>query len=169
MVLNSSKGDAKDERKDEKDKVNNEREKEKKRQEKKEEENYLNRIRDLIKEDQKMKSERQEAEGAEIEKTVNLREQTIAPLSGMPQPRIYQPASEEELTLKIVCDKEKIIVTVNKNATAQELADTIRRKIALKNFKMYTPTKGEIKPTEYKQSLCALGILNMDVIRVFKM
>jgi hypothetical protein len=136
--------------------------------ERKENAEYLKRLRALIEEDRKSNANRKQINGVEIERTANLATQSILPLTGTPLPNLYPEKSSDEITLKIVCETRETVTHLKSETTLAELVAHIKATFAVKRFKIYSPTRGEIKPDNPSSTLSSEGISNMDVIRVFK-
>ncbi|KAI5161746.1 hypothetical protein NEAUS03_1733 [Nematocida ausubeli] len=143
---------------------------EKERKEKQEYEEHLQRLRNLIKEDQKtnMEKAKVEIDGIRAMQTVSLREAQIKPLTTCGERQI-ESSNGEEIRIKIIHETKKQLHTLKADATVDMFRKILIENFGIKNPKAFISTVGEIDFSVPSTTLKSIGVSDMDTIYVHKL
>lgn len=146
--------------------------------ESRESEEYLKRLRMLIKEDKKTNELKHAAMNEKLHREMMAMQnqvKNLIPLVGGASARADGvqasatiQASTNAITVKLLLDKSPIIVSLDQDLLIKELREIIREKYSLKRFRMYVVSKGEITNEPEGATLRSENITNMDVVRIVR-
>lgn len=141
--------------------------KRKEREEKEEQERYIQRVRDMIKEDRKTNQEKAQVkiDGVVALQTVSLKESHIKPLTAS-KDKLFTDSEKDGFTVKIIHETKKQLHTLPYNITVNEFKNLLRTHFSIKNPKAYISTESEIDFKETETLLKSLGVSDMDTIYV---
>lgn len=146
--------------------------------ESRESEEYLNRLRMLIKEDKKANEIKHAVLNERLHREmIAMQNQTknLIPLVGGASSRAEGvqasatiQASTNAITVKLLLDKSPLILSLDQDLLIKELREIIREKYSLKRFRMYVVSKGEIANEPEGATLRSENIANMDLVRIVR-
>ncbi|OAG29910.1 hypothetical protein NEDG_01457 [Nematocida displodere] len=138
-----------------------------KEMEKRANDEYLQLLRDQIREDRQTLAAKQQSANEEVMKTVCLDKKNLIPLCARSDSPTSSIASTgNEIALKIVYEAQNVVVSLDPNTSIASLKNLISTTFKIKAFKIYSPSNGEITTQDASSTLASECIANMDIVRV---